>query len=291
MPQLTVLLPVRNGERFLSEAIDSTVRALPQDAELLVIDDGSQDGSSVIAGRAADQDRRVRMLRREQGTGLPAALNAGIAASDSRFVARMDADDRCLPTRFRRQLAALRHADFVFGSSLLMDETGRVTGVSSPLPITPRAARYHLLVGNYFSHPTMACRRERLDSLGGYTATTVEDYELWLRAVAAGSAMRQSPIPAIAYRMHEAQVTKQWRLEAPDPVLDAAYLRLLPPELRDVTASLRHAAITRTRPEAADRAAWHRLAAWLDREATRLPPVDRMMLRLRVSSVSRGMPA
>lgn len=283
-----MLLPVRNGERFLTGALESTVRALPRDAELLVIDDASTDGSSAIAAAAAEADPRVRVLRREHGTGLPAALNAGISATDSVFVARMDADDRCLPTRFRRQLVALRHVDLVFGSSVLMDVDGRVTGNSSPLPISPRAARYHLLVGNYFSHPTMACRRDVLDRVGGYTDTTVEDYDLWLRCVAVGARMRQSPLPAIAYRMHAAQVTQQWQLEAPDPVLDAAYVRLLPHELRDDTASLRHAAITRVRATDDDRAAWRRLATWLLKEAKGLPALDAALLRVRIASVSRG---
>lgn len=286
MPALSVLMPVRNGERYLAGAIRSTLRALPRDAELLVIDDASDDDSASIATSAGDRDRRVRLHRRARSAGLPAALNDGIARSDSRFLARMDSDDVCLPTRFRRQLVSLQHLDFVFGSSVLIDGRGRVTGVSTPLPVGPRAARYHLLIGNFFSHPTMACRRQALTDLGGYHDVVVEDFELWLRAVAVGSRMSQSPVPAIAYRRHETQVTSSWRLAASDPVLDASYGRLLPVHLRSDVALLRHSAVTRARSTQAERAAWERLTSWIEREAMRLGALDRLVLRLRLRGQS-----
>ena len=286
MPALTVLLPVRNGERYLAAALRSTVRALPRDAEVLVIDDASDDATASIAAAAAAHDPRVRIHRRSRSRGLPAALNDGISRTDSRFLARMDADDVCLPTRFRRQLLSLRRLDFIFGSSVLIDAGSKATGVSTPLPVRPTAARYHLLIGNFFSHPTMACRREAMERLGGYRDTVVEDFDLWLRAVAAGARMAQSPLPAIAYRMHEAQVTQRWNLDAADPTLDAAYARLLPPHLRDRVELLRHSAVTRIRTTNEERAAWAALVSWLEKQSAVLRGPDRIGLRLRLRSQS-----
>lgn len=283
MPELTVVLPVLNGARYLAPAVTSTLRALPPDAELLVVDDGSTDATPEILERHRDRDRRIRVLRHERPGGVAAALNAGLAATDSRYLARMDADDVCLPTRFRRQLRSLRRLDFVFGSSVLIDDRGRVRGASSPLPVTPRAARYHLLIGNFFSHPTMACRRQALADLGGYADTPVEDFELWLRAVAAGYRTGQSPLPAIAYRLHDRQITHSWSVGAADPVLDRAYARLLPGHLRGDVAALRAGAATRSRTTVGDRAAWQRLEHWIRADSARLPPLDRAVLRRRLA--------
>ena len=91
MPEVSVLLPVRDGARTLPLAILSVLQQSFRDFELLVLDDGSADASPEIALRFADP--RVRLLRDGVKRGLAARLNQGIDAAAGRYIARMDADD------------------------------------------------------------------------------------------------------------------------------------------------------------------------------------------------------
>lgn len=101
MPRLSVLMPVYNSAATLPAAVKSTLRALPEDSELVILDDGSTDRTLALAQGFTDQ--RVRVLS-QSNAGVAAALNALLSASDSEFIARMDADDIVLPGRFGRQL-------------------------------------------------------------------------------------------------------------------------------------------------------------------------------------------
>lgn len=282
MPRLSVLLPVKDGATTIGSAVRSTLRALPRDAELLVIDDGSTDGTGRILG--AIGDRRVRVLRHETPQGVAGSLNHGLEVTDSELVGRMDADDLTLPWRFRLQLPALHEADLVFGSMLLIDGAGRPAGLSSPWPVRPAAAALHLLFENPFAHPTMVGRRTALTAAGGYRATKVEDYDLWLRAVRTGARLRKLSAPVLAYRRHAGQATQSWVVGAPDPVLDESFGAALPEPLRPFTASLRAAAVARTRRgELAE--GWSELRQHVERQAADLLPRDRrpLLRRLRAA--------
>jgi glycosyltransferase involved in cell wall biosynthesis len=98
-----VVLPVRNGGRWLREAVDSMLCQTLPALELLVVDDHSDDGAVAALGR---DDSRLRLLQ-SAGRGVGQAFNTGLAASSAPFVARMDADDLALPERLERQLAYL----------------------------------------------------------------------------------------------------------------------------------------------------------------------------------------
>src|SRR4051794_10401516 len=101
MPRLSVIVPAFNAAGTIASAIRSTTRALPRDAEVVVLDDGSADGTA-DAVRALD-DARVRVISRPN-RGVAVTLNDLLDATDSELVARMDADDLVLPGRFVRQL-------------------------------------------------------------------------------------------------------------------------------------------------------------------------------------------
>src|SRR5262245_59556523 len=100
MPRVSVLLPVFNGARFLTDAIERVLDQTWQDFELVVVDDGSTDGSAEIAEGYADT--RIRAVRQEH-RGLVGALNRGLAESRGEFIARQDADDLSAPTRLEEE--------------------------------------------------------------------------------------------------------------------------------------------------------------------------------------------
>jgi glycosyltransferase involved in cell wall biosynthesis len=209
MPRLSVLVPARNSAATIDAALRSTLRAMPRDSELVVLDDASEDRTAEVIGRIAD--RRLRLLRNDVRGGVAPGLNRMLAATDSELVARMDADDVVLPWRFRTQLGALDRADVIF--TTVFDWRGRRVTPPAPVALRPEAFGLHLLVTNPVSHPTMLARRSALTAVDGYRDLPAEDYDLWLRLELAGSRQLRLAVPTLAYRIHAHQVTAStdWR--------------------------------------------------------------------------------
>ena len=103
-PEVSVIMAVRDGGAFLAEAIASIRAQSFPDWELIVVDDGSTDGSDGVLQAAARSENRLRVIRQER-LGLVAALNRAVAEARGEFLARMDADDRAHPERLGRQRA------------------------------------------------------------------------------------------------------------------------------------------------------------------------------------------
>lgn len=211
MPYLSVLLPARNADATVALAVRSTLRQLPRDAELVVLDDGSTDSTLVAVSDI--RDRRLRILEGRGSGSLGGALNYLLSKSDSELIARMDADDITLPGRFSSSIRSIRQgADFTFTSALTTSGLPRLRP-SVPLPILASAFPFHLLLSNPVRHPSLTARRAVVDKLGGYRQLPSEDYDLWLRAASYGCAMTKTSIYGIAYRVHAGQISsgEEWR--------------------------------------------------------------------------------
>jgi glycosyltransferase involved in cell wall biosynthesis len=197
---VSVVMPVRDGERFLVEAVESVLGQTLSDLELIVVDDGSSDGTPALLRKLASSDRRVR-VRSQAPAGLAAALNAGCALAGGPYIARLDADDVALPDRLERQLAFLdAHPDVALlgGGILLIDERGR------EIDREPGSAALDLMVRNGLVHPTVVMRAGAFRGLGGYRLDQCEDYDLWLRFDERhGVAALEEPV--IRYRLHPSQ--------------------------------------------------------------------------------------
>ncbi len=184
MPEVSVLLPVRDGTRTLALAMLSVLEQSFRDFELLVLDDGSVDASPDIALRFGDP--RVRLLRDGMKRGLAARLNQGIAAATGRYIARMDADDVCFPDRFARQVARLNSEpslDLVACRTLVFDDSGAVIGLS-PFRLSHEALCAQPWNGFYLVHPSWMGRADWFRCYRYQTPEVVraEDQELLLRA-------------------------------------------------------------------------------------------------------------
>lgn len=209
MPRLSVILPAFNAADTITSALRSTLRALPRDAELVVLDDGSTDATAETARRLGDS--RVRVLSRPN-RGIAATLNDLLDATDSTLVARMDADDLVLPGRFQRQLRAIDEgADAVF--TTVVTWGSGIPGAPRPSGIEAEDFGLHLLLTNPVAHSTLVARRSTLTDAGGYRDLPTEDYDLWLRMAARGARIRRLALPGLAYRVHPGQVTASadWR--------------------------------------------------------------------------------
>lgn len=207
MPRLSVLMPAYNSESTVEKAVRSTLRALPSDAELRVMDDGSTDGTLRVLEPIAFAEKRLVVTAAPQNGGVARTLNSLLGASDSELVARMDADDVVLPWRFAVSSAVIERTrtDAVF-MSVVHNDAGRLRPMA-PLPLGPRGVRAALLVGNPVAHSTMMARRSALDAVSGYREVPSEDYDLWMRLSADGYALRRTGTPGIVLRRHESQVT------------------------------------------------------------------------------------
>lgn len=214
MPRLSVHMPAYNAENTIRLAVESVLRDIPTDAELVVLDDVSTDGTADVV--ASIKDRRLRMIR---GTheGVGRASQALLDSTDSEFVARMDSDDVWFRGRTRRQLAAITSgADAVFASAALW-RPRRPPSFTAPTRISERAFPFHLLLTNPVTHSTLFARRNAMVAAGGYRPfRTTEDYDLYLRLAAQGRALRRLALPAVAYRVHANQITAgaEWQRQS-----------------------------------------------------------------------------
>ncbi len=204
MPKLSVLLPAKNGALFLRPAIDSVLRSLPQDGELVVLNDGSSDGTEdILAGYASD---RLVVHTAKSSMGIAKGLNYLLAHTDSEFVARMDADDVVLPWRFRRQMRLLKSFEVVFASIVYITAGGFVRRPDIPGPIGGDAMALHMLMASFLCHPTMMARREALPE-SPYRDVAQEDFDLWLRLLASDKLLARDPVPSYLYREHGSQIS------------------------------------------------------------------------------------
>ena len=122
-PLISVIVPVHNCERYLGEALQSLSAQTFEDIEVVVVDDGSSDGSRTIAAQFAERDRRFHLIALPAPSGRPALpRNTGIAAARGTYIAFLDADDVALPNRFESAVDALRitAAEMVFADMVRM---------------------------------------------------------------------------------------------------------------------------------------------------------------------------
>ena len=227
---VTAVIPAYNAEATLDETLRSVRAQTHRALEIIVVDDGSRDGTAEIARAHAREDPRLRVVQ-QPNAGVAAARNLGIALARAALVAPVDADDLWAPTKIARQVAVLRAAGpqtgLVYTWSALVDEAGRVVGhADQPTDegdVLPRLCRGNL-VGN---GSAALMRRAAVLDAGGYDATLrdrgaqgCEDLLLYC-AIAARHRVALVPEILTGYRQRPdsmsrdlAQMMRSWRLVA-----------------------------------------------------------------------------
>ena len=204
-PLVSVIIPVRNGERYLAEAIESVLAQSQAALEVIVVDDGSTDGSAVIARRFSPM---VRCESREHA-GVSGALNHGIGLARGALLAFLDADDRWAPDKLAVQSSAIAAdpgLDMVFGH-VEMFHSPELSPETRARLVVPRGPQPGMSKG------AMLVRRESQRRVGGFeTAWTVGEFIDWYaRAVEHGLRSLMLPDVVLYRRVHDANFTARAR--------------------------------------------------------------------------------
>lgn len=202
---------VYNGEKYLAQAIESILVQTFGDFELIIINDGSTDGTAGILARYERTDHRIRVYT-QANQGITASRNRGCRLAKGKYIATLDADDVSLPERLASQVDYLEaHPQIgILGSWVeTIDQHGVPEGQLS-MPQTSGLISWHLLFGNIVAHSSVMMRRDIVERLGFYTADVplAEDYDLWARA-AAITQIAILPKVLVQYRAWEGGISKR----------------------------------------------------------------------------------
>jgi len=190
-PAISILMPVRDARETVETAVQSVWNQSFADWELVLVDDGSEDGTTEILKRFAEMDERVVLIRQE-AKGIAAALQSGSEVCRGEFIARMDADDVMDARRLELQRAFLiENADYGLVSCRVRFG-GTEAGYAAHVDwinglMKPEIMSLRRFVEAPLAHPSVMFRRELIAKHGGYRdGAFPEDYELWLRWLEAG---------------------------------------------------------------------------------------------------------
>ncbi len=208
-PDVSVVMPVRNGRRYVADALRSVLAQTGVSLEVVLVDDGSTDGTRAAA--AAVGDGRIRIVPGPE-RGVAEAMNTGFAAARGRYIARCDGDDRYVPGRLARQLAFLESAP-EFGAVCGRFETLDAAGsrIASPPGPGKKARELTPALRSGSVEVTLAAyliRREPLLAVGGLRAyfRTSSDIDFQLR-LAEHMRVWYDPAVVYGYRLHDDSIT------------------------------------------------------------------------------------
>lgn len=204
MTLVSIAMPVRHAADTLARALASLAAQTHAEHEVLLVLNGSDEATRRVAQAAAARDGRIRLLT-PRVSNLAMALNVALREARGECVARMDADDECVPERLRIQIDAMRARPRLaaLGSAW---ECHRPHGQGSDMirpPTDEREARWRLLLSNPFAHGSMMLRRREVLDAGGYDERLerAQDYDLWLRLSGCmGSTAGVGAVDAVLYR-------------------------------------------------------------------------------------------
>ena len=215
-PLVSVVMPVYNSEKYVSEAIESVLCQAFRDFEFIIVNDCSTDGSLAILQKWARKDRRIVLLENRHNLGISESRNAGLARAKGKLIMNMDHDDVCHLDRMRLQSQYLnQHPDVgIVGSDIdVMDGNGKLLGARH-FPQDDPSIREMLLRASPFTHPATMVRRQAYEIAGNYNKEfePADDYELYFRI---GKSFKFGNLPAhlLKHRIYSAATTmKKTRL-------------------------------------------------------------------------------
>lgn len=206
-PVVTVLLPVFNASKHIQAAIKSILKQSFFDFELLVIDDGSSDGT--VAAVQMFEDKRICLIKNDANMGVARTLNRGLNMARGIYIARMDADDICHRHRLTKQIQFMEQNPSVGVAGTWVRYFGDQPPVIDRTPTGCDVVKAFLLFDNPLYHPSIIIRKSLLDQFTlryDSTYSRSEDYELWIRA-AEYFPLDNLPESLLKFRCHKGSIT------------------------------------------------------------------------------------
>lgn len=212
-PLVSVIMGIYNCENSIEAAIESILQQTYDNWELIMCDDGSTDSTYSIATKYMEKySDKIVVLKNEKNLRLAATLNRCLGVAKGEYIARMDADDVCLPERLEKQVAFLDNNPqyaCVGSNMIVFDEYG-----DHGIRVIPQETKEStLLKTTIFAHPTIMMRSSVYQELGGYTVSKrtmrAEDLDLWFRFVKAGYKGYNIQDPLYRYRECEKDLNKR----------------------------------------------------------------------------------
>ncbi len=185
MPKVSVIMGIYNCETTLDESISSVISQTYNDWELIMCDDGSQDNTYQLANQYVEKyPKQVILLKNETNMGLNYTLNRCLKIASGKYIARMDADDRCSPERFAVEVGVLESEPDISIVSTDMDFFDE-SGVWGRISHSEYPTKKDFVYGSPFCHAPSMVRKSAYDAVNGYTESArllrVEDYQLWYK--------------------------------------------------------------------------------------------------------------
>jgi glycosyltransferase involved in cell wall biosynthesis len=222
-PLVSVIMPVLNGQKYIAEAIQSISAQTYRNIELVVVDDGSTDGTAEIVHSFSPR-LRIEYVRHEECRGIARSMNDGIRHAHGALIAFLDHDDAWMPTFLETQLAHLKEhpeAGMVHCDVQTMDAAGNVIepsvaecrnrGIEPSGYIFPHLFLRSLICGN-----SVLIRRECFERLGLFDESLRwGDYHMWLR-ISRHYPIHYVPKTLAKYRQHGSQSTRVTAACRPD---------------------------------------------------------------------------
>ena len=216
--KLAVILPAYNAENFIAECLESLLNQTFSDFCILVVNDASTDNTGKILETYAAKDARLRIYHFSENQGEPAVMQFAMDMlnyMNVEYVARMDADDICVPHRFEKQVQYLdEHPEIdILGSNALLfnnGQTDKTTKVST-LPLLDKDIKAHFsLARDNIINPSSMWRHSSIKDLPiNYAQTaTAPDFHMWVQCALHKKTFANLPEPLLLYRIHQGQASK-----------------------------------------------------------------------------------
>lgn len=225
MPEVDIVMPARNASATIGATCHSLLKQSCRDWRLILVDDGSSDGTAECA--AGIVGKRLLVIRNDAALGVARSLNRALDKADARYVARLDADDLAREDRLARQVSALAEGPYNAAASWYqyIDAGGRpLRTPKAPARIGVEGMRRVLLLGNPICHPSVMFKWPAVDDLRYPEGQHYEDYGLWLAANQRLSWLLDSR-PLISWRLHpsnQSMTRIQQGMDSLTPLLQAA---------------------------------------------------------------------
>lgn len=211
VPKISLIMSVYNGEDYLAETVESVLCQTFTEWEFIIINDCSTDNTSKILAEYASKDARVKVHTNKTNLRLPSSLNKALSLAEGKYIARMDADDICMPDRLQKQYDFMEANPNVDLSScrFLTLKNGVYSSGGCGGKGDNESIKALLLVTNPILHPGIIAKADAIKELGyDKNFTCTEDMELWTRFALSDKRIEILSEYLMIYRLHDKQITE-----------------------------------------------------------------------------------